>query len=623
MLDFGWLFRRLTTSQTSRQPSAALRCERLEDRLTPALPSSWTSPPAPPPGPNEIWVATADELTAAVQNLQSNQTIVLRAGEYRLTQPLYVGKASPLQNVAIRGATGDFNDVVLRGAGMDDPSVRYGFSVYNAQDVVIADLSVGEVYYSGIDLQGVQGAERVKIQHCRVFDTGEQQIKANAGGGGVDDCVVEACLIEYTDGPPTVDHGGGTGYTNGVDAHQADRWVIRDCVFRNFHTPDGSDHEFAPAVLMWNYSTGTVVEGNTFLDCDRAVALGLIDRDGFDHQGGAIRNNFVYQSPGLFSAGRRARSDGQLLVYDSPGTKVDHNTVLTNGNSRLSVEVRWAAQGVAFRHNLADAPLGARDGGVYLAADNRLSATPEMFVDPAAGDLRLKDTAATRAVAIDQVAPLSGTARDFERQARPAGTLADIGADEFSTVAANRAPEIVAVTVARESATTATLAALAADDATGLTFTWKVLTAPTGGGATFSANRTALAADTVATFTKAGNYTLRVKVTDAGGLTARRLVSLRVEQVLTTLTVAPTTVTLAPGATKQFAAVARDQFGRRLAVPPTLSWSVTGGGSVTTTGRYTAPLEVGTAVVQAASGSMTATADVTILAAAGFVARRS
>ena len=137
---------------------------------------------------------------------------------------------------------------------------------------------------------------------------------------------------------------------------------------------------------MWNGSSDTVVEGNTFIDCDRAVAFGLVDKaGGFDHQGGVIRNNFVYQRPGLFSAARRAASDGQLLVYDSPGTQVYHNTVLTNGNSRLSLEVRWANTGVAFDNNLADAPLGQRDGGTYTAAGNYLSATPAMFVNPAAG----------------------------------------------------------------------------------------------------------------------------------------------------------------------------------------------------------------------------------------------
>src|SRR5207244_1807989 len=146
----------------------------------------------------------------------------------------------------------------------------------------------------------------------------------------------------------------------------------------------------------------TVVEGNTFIDSDRAVALGLIDQTtGFDHQGGAVRNNFVYQRPGLFSATRRAASDGQIVVYDSPNTQVYHNTVLTSGNSAFSVEVRWST-GAVFANNLADAPLHARDGGAYTGGGNYLSATPAMFAGAANADFHLVVSAATQANVIDR-----------------------------------------------------------------------------------------------------------------------------------------------------------------------------------------------------------------------------
>jgi hypothetical protein len=43
------------------------------------------------------------ELQAAVQNLQSNQTIVVEPGTYQLTRTLYVGKDTPVHDVTIRG----------------------------------------------------------------------------------------------------------------------------------------------------------------------------------------------------------------------------------------------------------------------------------------------------------------------------------------------------------------------------------------------------------------------------------------------------------------------------------------------------------------------------------------
>ncbi len=88
-----------------------------------------------------------------------------------------------------------------------------------------------------------------------------------------------------------------------------------------------------PAVLVWNHSTNTLTERNTFINVDRAIAYGLDDKPGSDHQGGTIRNNFIYVQPGLMSQARKADSDAQILVWDSPGTRVVHNTVLTSGNS--------------------------------------------------------------------------------------------------------------------------------------------------------------------------------------------------------------------------------------------------------------------------------------------------
>lgn len=418
-----------------------LRLESLETRELMKGPADAPSLGAPPsPSSSVIWVDTAPELEAAIQNLQSNQTIVIEPGTYQLARTLFVGKDSPVQNVLIRGSTDNFNDVVIRGLGMDGPfnaSLAFGFSIYNAQDVTIANLSVGEVYYHAVDIQGGAGAERIHLYHCRFFNAGEQILKSNSGGGGADDCSIEYSLIEFTNGPSQIDHGGGTGYTGGIHAHETDRWIIRHNLWRNFHNVDGLAHQWAPVVLMWNGSADTIVEGNTFIDCDRAVALGLIDRGTIsDHSGGVIRNNFVYQRPGLFTTARRAESDGQLLAYDSPNTQIYHNTVLTNGNSRFSIEVRWANTGVAFDNNLTDAPFSARNGGAYTASGNYLTATPAMFLGPANANLHLVDSAATRANVIDRAVVRNGATDDFDGNARPSAP--DVGADEF--VADNNPP---------------------------------------------------------------------------------------------------------------------------------------------------------------------------------------
>ncbi len=407
-----------------------LRIDALEDRILLKSPSA--APPLPPPPVDAVWVDTLSELYNAVDNLQSGQTVVIQPGTYNLTRHLGIGQFGQVSNVTIRGETSNFYDVVIRGAGgWEDPDVGYGFYIANAQDVTIADLSVGEVYYHAISLEGWAGADRVRLYHTRIYDTGEQHIKGNPGGsnGGTEDVTVEYCLIEYTNGTPPSDHGGGTGYVGAAHVHNGIRWTFRDNLIRDFHTPDSSFHWFAPTLLFWNYSRDTVVERNTLINTDRAIAYGLIDKvTGHDHEGGVIRDNFVVTDSGLFSPARRAASDGQIIVWDSPGTFVAHNTMLSNLNQVYAIELRWTTDGIEVHNNLTDAPIRSREGFPFTQSGNYTSAVWRMFVDPANADLHLAATDATRIFVINKASPQS--AYDWDRQRRTG--LADIGADEFS-----------------------------------------------------------------------------------------------------------------------------------------------------------------------------------------------
>ena len=264
------------------------------------------APPLPPPDPAHydiVTVATAQELADACWNLQSDQAIVIAAGTYDLASVsfpngadgrLTIGRfgAAPISNVQVRGATGDPEDVVLLGAGMLDPVVPFGIQIFTATDVLIADLSVGEVYYHAVAIQGDQGAARVHLHHLRLFDAGQQIVKAptpGAGGGG-DDVIIEYSEIFYTVG--AVEHPEGSPpdscYTNGIDALGVSGWVIRDNLIRGIKCQNAA--LAGPAILMWGGSDGTVVEGNTLLDSSRGIHLGLGQGD---HAGGVVRHNFV------------------------------------------------------------------------------------------------------------------------------------------------------------------------------------------------------------------------------------------------------------------------------------------------------------------------------------------
>ena len=173
-------------------------------------------------------------------------------------------------------------------------------------------------------------------------------------------------------------------------------------------------------------------------------------------------------------------------------------------------------------------------------------------------------------------------------------------------------------TPAKASASTVTgtsvnLSVLGADagGASSLTYTWATTGTPPA-PVTFSANGTNAASNTVAKFSSAGQYTFQVTITDTAGLSVTSSVQVNVAQTLTSVAVTPATASVITGATQMFSAQADDQFGHALATQPTLAWSASGGGSVSTSGLYTAPASAGSATVKATASSVSGTAAITI-----------
>jgi hypothetical protein len=599
----------------------------LEDRLTPALPSAAPSLGAlPAPGPNVVWVNDVNGLQNAFSSLHSGETVVIQKGTYLLPQPLIAGNGSGgagMTNITIRGATDNYDDVLLRGAGMDDPSVGYGLYLRNVQNVTVADLSVADVYYHPIFLDSTSGPiNNIHIYHDHIYDGGEQLIKSvpNGSGGGVDTSTVQYSLLEYTHGPSMIDHGGGTGYTNGIDVHTGTGWVISDNIIRNLHTPDNAQNLWNPAILIWNHSSNFTVERNTLVNDDRAIAFGLIQQSsGFDNTGGVIENNFIEMDPGLFSASRQAGADGAIIVWDSPNTRVDHNTVMTNGNTPFAIEFRFTAAGVEARNNLADAGIRDRDGASFTQSGNFLAATSDMFVNAAAADFHLVSNSATQAHVIGQAAAVPGgiVTDDFDGNPRPTTGNVDLGGDQFT--ASNAQPPTVATPASASpgtvSGTTTTLSVLGSDAAgeASLTYTWAVTGTPPA-AVSFSANGTNAAKNTTVTFARAGSYTFQVSLRNSAGLTATSTVSVTANQTLTSIVVTPALAGVSDGAAQPFTASARDQFGNALSTQPAFTWSLAGGlGAVDGTGLYTAPVSgTGAVTVQAASGTVTGSATVTV-----------
>ena len=387
---------------------------------SPPVTMACQAPALPPPSGTVVQVSSESQLQAAIGSLISGSTIMIQPGTYNLTSTLSIN--SGVRNVTIRGATNSCDDVVLIGRGMSNTSygnVPHGIWIGNAQHVLIADLTIRDVYYHPIQLDPNYGAQAPRIYNVHLIDAGEQFVKSSAstsGTVGVNDGIVEYSIMEYTT-------TARSNYTNGVDVHQGANWVIRYNLFRNIGAPSGQ--LAGPAVLMWNGSSDSVVEGNLLLNVQYGIALGLDPNKTNDHLRGIVRNNFFYRSS---SQG----GDVGITINNSAGTKVLNNTIILSGTYPNAIEYRFpATTGVEIRYNLTDAAVQARDGATGTVSNNVTSAQPAWFGNLSVGDLHLTSAATP---AIDHALVHPDVTTDYDNERRPIGPAPDIGADEFGAV---------------------------------------------------------------------------------------------------------------------------------------------------------------------------------------------
>lgn len=408
-------------SGSPSNPSASTSNTPASNAVPPSTPPTTPLPPVVNPSPvpapvgQIVSVSTEVDFQFAVRNLNSNTTIELEPGTYRLTNPLNI--SGGVQNVQIRGRTGLATDVVLQGPGMTvqppNGGFFHGIMVSDATDVLIAHLTIRDVYHHPITLQAAQGCERVQMRNLRLVNAGEQFIKSNSGGNGVNDCLVENCVMEY-------ETTARSWYTNGVDVHTGKNWIIRGCTFRNIRGPAGSTQGAGPAILMWNNSEDTLVENNIMINCERGIAFGLSSNRLDDHSGGIIRNNTIYRSAAQ-------SGDVGIILTNAPNAKVLHNTVLLSGTYPNAIEYRFTnTSQVVIQNNLCDARIQSRNGGTGLVQSNHESASPGDFMDIASENFHISPQSS----AINQGQAHPDALLDRDGDPRASQGSVDLGADE-------------------------------------------------------------------------------------------------------------------------------------------------------------------------------------------------
>ncbi len=137
-------------------------------------------------------------------------------------------------------------------------------------------------------------------------------------------------------------------------------------------------------------------------------------------------------------------------------------------------------------------------------------------------------------------------------------------------------------------------------------FTWTV-----SGGGTISSSGLFTAGSTAG-----GPYTVTAA---SGGMSGTASVTVTSVPVLTSISVSPASASVAANGTQQFTATGKDQFGNVMSPQPSFTWTVSGGGTINSSGLFTAGSTAGGPyTVTAASGGVSGTASVTVTSASTF-----
>lgn len=427
----------MTSSAVGRGgKSAAAATPRLSFVLAALVASlPWASPPAA--AQTTRTVSNANELDNAWRSAQPGDTIELRPGTYNLVFPVILRQPG----LTLRGSTGDADDVILVGGGMNTRGIDEGVIV-EADDVTVQDITISEFYYNGIHVRAESDADRTWIHDVKTLNIGERHIKGSriADPAKVsDDLVIER--VRMTQNKPRQGHADTSpNYIGGIDMMALRNPIIRDTLAEGIV---GSQQGGNAAIFLWNGIQNALIERNVIVGCAKGIALGnpyLPDDPTmltypWHAAGGLIRNNFILR--GVWTTGNNI----SIELANTRDVKVFHNTIYSENASYFravsisdSEPSRGTTSNVSLAHNIVRGGFftSTFSGGWSSTGDifdnTGTTVTPAWFANPSVADFHLT---ANAAAAIDRAAALAEVTEDIDGTLRPRGAAPDIGADEF------------------------------------------------------------------------------------------------------------------------------------------------------------------------------------------------
>lgn len=311
---------------------------------------------------NIVNVASIPALRQAIANAPpTGQIIILAPGVYHQTRPINIQRRDHL---TISGATGNFNDTVINGPGINDQRVRTNFRVDRSKGVTLRNMTLKDSAYHGVQID--HNSDHFTASNLKTWDNGESGFKVTSpkyehGDDAYSDYgTIENCLIGFT-------NAGQRGVVEGIDIVGAVGWNIRGNRLKNIVKPNG---HAAYAIFAKGNSQNIVIEDNVVSDSFVGLSFGgggtgaRFFRDGdttYETRGGVIRNNLIHDM-----------TDTGIYMNKAHDFEVYGNTIINNGRDVGAIVARYPESSGRIYDNVVSAPIKLRDGGRAIIQDNLL-----------------------------------------------------------------------------------------------------------------------------------------------------------------------------------------------------------------------------------------------------------
>lgn len=386
--------------------------------------------PLPAPPVTQAITITPAQGVAGIQNAINSatgpKTIYLASGTYSVNTT-YINVTKP--NITIRSVTGNQNDVIIKGTGMQSLGTTYhGIAILNRK-CTLADLTIRDIdcHPVAIDFWYQPGnIDSLLLHNLHIIDGGQQLVKMSYSGLSTqagDNGIIECCTIEYSTSLP-----GNQSYTNGIDLHYAHNWIIRDNTIRNIKHGPSTTTDAGAAILFFKQGANPIIERNKIINCDEGISLGnWADNPNVSCYAGIVRNNIV--------RGHTNSRCGLLAVLCQSATIINNSVYSPGGNvgtqQAASIEVTGTlTTNCLLQNNLCDESIFLNTAPPPILVTNNFSATAAYFtstLSTSATLLKLSPTAPAPSIN----AGTSHISRTIDVDCQGMSGNYDIGADEL------------------------------------------------------------------------------------------------------------------------------------------------------------------------------------------------